>query len=104
MNVGEINPGTNGTLPHYVAVALPLTLITAWIIIAFQSTYIFETETTFLKRLGWPVYLVHMMLKNRNKKVEEEKKLDEFTTRNSSHISLKVLDEHGGSVSMNSVQ
>jgi len=102
MNVGEINPGTNGTLPNYVAVALPLTLITAWIIIAFQSTYIFESETTFLKRLGWPVYLVHMMLKNRREKLEQEKKLENFS-RNSSQFMVNVVDEKGGSVSVNSV-
>ncbi|KAF9045252.1 hypothetical protein BJ165DRAFT_1346493 [Panaeolus papilionaceus] len=58
MNVQEINPGTLGTLPHYLEVALPLTLLTAWVIIAFQNTYLFEEETHFLLRLGWPVYLV----------------------------------------------
>lgn len=28
MNIGEINPGTNGTLGHYFAAAIPLTVVT----------------------------------------------------------------------------
>ncbi|KAJ7025538.1 hypothetical protein C8F04DRAFT_1126223 [Mycena alexandri] len=36
MNVKEITPGTRGTLPHYLAFALPMTAVTIWIIMAFQ--------------------------------------------------------------------
>ncbi|PPQ66789.1 hypothetical protein CVT24_008698 [Panaeolus cyanescens] len=72
MNVEEINPGTFGTLPHYLAVALPLTLLTAWIIIAFQSTYLFEAETHFLLRLGWPVYLIMKYFGLHKRKPQEE--------------------------------
>ena len=68
MNISEINPGTLGNLSIYVAIALPLTLITAWIIIAFQSRYIFPEGTPFFKRLGWPIKL----LSNLMKKDEEE--------------------------------
>jgi len=63
MNVVEINPGSVETLPHYFAIALPLTIVTAWIIIAFQSQYIFKEKTTFFKRLGWPAYLLIQMTK-----------------------------------------
>ena len=49
MNVNEITPGTNGTIFHYFALALPLTILTAWIIIAFQSKYIFPARTGFWK-------------------------------------------------------
>ncbi|KAH9474783.1 hypothetical protein JR316_0013248 [Psilocybe cubensis] len=65
MNVSEINPGSLGTLPRYIEIALPLTLVTAWIIIAFQSTYIFPENTGFMKRLGWPVYLIKRMMERR---------------------------------------
>ncbi|KAJ7471291.1 hypothetical protein B0H11DRAFT_2283318 [Mycena galericulata] len=36
MNVKEINPGTNGTIPYYLALALPLTAVTIWIIMTFR--------------------------------------------------------------------
>lgn len=58
MNVGEITPSTNGTLREYFALAIPLTLVTAWIIVAFQSKYVFPKGTSIWKRLAWPVYLV----------------------------------------------
>jgi hypothetical protein len=62
MNVAEINPGSKGTLPHYFAVAFPLTIVTVWVIIAFQSKHIFKERTTFFRRLGWPVYLIIDMI------------------------------------------
>lgn len=63
MNISEINPGTLGNLSIYVAIALPLTLVTAWIIIAFQSRYIFPDGTPFIRRLSWPVKLLSNMMK-----------------------------------------
>jgi Mg2+ and Co2+ transporter CorA len=58
MNVNEITPLTNGSLWQYLALAIPLTLLTAWLIVAFQSKYVFPKGTSFMKRLAWPVYLV----------------------------------------------
>lgn len=60
MNISEINPGTLGNLSVYVAIALPLTLITGWIIIALQS---FPHGTSFITRLCWPVKLLSNMMK-----------------------------------------
>ena len=40
MNVGKIDPGTLSTLAQYIAITLPLTIMMAWIIIAFQSKYL----------------------------------------------------------------
>ncbi|KAF8809596.1 hypothetical protein BYT27DRAFT_7135830 [Phlegmacium glaucopus] len=65
MNVDVINPGTKGTLGHYVAFALPLTIVTTWVIIAFQSKHIFPTGTSFVKRLGWPIFFISMLSKRR---------------------------------------
>jgi hypothetical protein len=53
MNTKEINPGTNGTLPIYVAFAAPLTILTIWVITAFQSCY-FLGNISFWARLAWP--------------------------------------------------
>ena len=67
MNVSEITPSTNGTLWEYFAVAIPLTLVTAWVIVAVQSKYTFPKGTSFMKRLAWPYYLViHPMFSKKN--------------------------------------
>ena len=58
MNVSEITPSTNGSLWQYFAVALPLTLVTAYIIVAFRSKYTFLKGSSLMKRLAWPYYLV----------------------------------------------
>jgi len=57
MNVEELVPDTKGTVPHYIEAALPFLLLTVWIIIAFQSRYIFPAHVTFWKRLLWPFLL-----------------------------------------------
>jgi hypothetical protein len=56
MNVQEIVPDTNGTLLHYFLTALAFTLLSVWIITAFQSRYKFRPGVTFWQRLGWPVF------------------------------------------------
>jgi len=70
MNVIEINPDSHETLPHYFAFAFPLTIVTAWVIIAFQSKHIFKDKTNFFSRLGWPVYLLIAMITKRSQRDE----------------------------------
>jgi hypothetical protein len=72
MNVGEISPSTNGSLWQYLALAIPLTLLTAWLIVAFQSKYVFPKGTSFMKRLAWPVYLVLIPMFSKPKEPPEE--------------------------------
>jgi len=57
MNVREINPGTNGTLPDYAATIIPLTAATIWIVVAIQVKYQSENpdEVTVWSRLTWPL-------------------------------------------------
>ena len=68
MNVVEINP-QNGTalttLSQYVSFAIPLTIASAWIIIAIQSKYIFPKGTSIYKRLGWPILIVDIISRKR---------------------------------------
>lgn len=56
MNVKEIVPNTNATLLHYFETALAFTLLSVWIITAFQSRYRFRSGVTFWQRLGWPLF------------------------------------------------
>ncbi|KAH0579219.1 hypothetical protein H2248_003369 [Termitomyces sp. 'cryptogamus'] len=66
MNVGEINPGTYGTIPHYLAIAVPLTIITCWAIGTVQferdPSQRAETEPSLmwrvLGRIGWPIMML----------------------------------------------
>ena len=96
MNVGEINPGTKGTLPHYFAVTLPLTILTTWIVIAFQSKYIFKDKTTFFKRLGWPVYLLIDMIQEKSQKSDDTKikVISEEHSFSSAEIKREYMLEH----------
>ncbi|KAJ6617559.1 hypothetical protein B0H10DRAFT_2434374 [Mycena sp. CBHHK59/15] len=61
MNVKEITPGTNGTLPHYIAFALPMTAVTIWIIMAFQyrkkdpNGLIADEEKSIWTKFSWPL-------------------------------------------------
>jgi len=68
MNVVEINPqgGTARTnLSQYIALTLPITFLTAWVIIAFQSKHIFPKGTSFYKRLGWPIFIINAISRKR---------------------------------------
>jgi hypothetical protein len=71
MHIREINPGTNGTVAHYVATAVSFTLATVWIIIAFQSRHLFAEETSFWKRLAWPYMLFRQLNRNLKKQVQD---------------------------------
>ncbi|KAJ7135427.1 hypothetical protein C8R43DRAFT_1020979 [Mycena crocata] len=65
MNIKEISPETHGSLPHYFETALPLTFLTVWVVMAFQSKYLLGDDTTVWQRLIWPVSLMRRALKKR---------------------------------------
>jgi hypothetical protein len=59
MNIKEFDDEASGTLGHYIAAAIPLTIFTIWIALAFQSRYFFQHNrpTSVWVRLAWPVLL-----------------------------------------------
>ena len=68
MNVIEINPqgGTAITnLSQYVALTLPLTVVTALVIIVFQGKYIFSDGIGLFKRFGWPAFITDVVSRKR---------------------------------------
>lgn len=73
MNVKEINPGTFGTIPHYLATAVLLTLLTVWAVVAFQGKWSDRDDevATIWQRLRWPVKLVQRRLEKRKSAVSE---------------------------------
>ncbi|KAG2097244.1 uncharacterized protein F5147DRAFT_370624 [Suillus discolor] len=56
MNVREIISGATETLANYVTVSVTFTVLTAWLVVAFQSHSPFhEPGAGFWRRLAWPV-------------------------------------------------
>ena len=57
MNTKEIVPGSNGTIPLFVALTALLMIVTFWMLVAFRSRYHYGQP--FVQRLAWPVLLLH---------------------------------------------
>lgn len=59
MNVKEVaGNSVTGTLAHYVETAIPLTIVTIWIIVALQATWLNDQPRSMWIRLAWPALLV----------------------------------------------
>ncbi|TFK29543.1 hypothetical protein FA15DRAFT_664090 [Coprinopsis marcescibilis] len=89
MNVTEINPGSGTSIPIYIAVAVPLTLFTAWVIVAFQSKYIFPGEVPFWRRLTWPFFLLYSLWFQKPQRRGDHDSFDE------EHDDIKIDIEEG---------
>lgn len=59
MNVREIISGATETLAHYAMVSVSFTVLTAWLVVAFQVHSPFhDPGSGFWRRLAWPVTYV----------------------------------------------
>ena len=59
MNIREIIPGSGGSLLQYLRIAVPLTAITVWMMVAFQSKHFLGyKKLTILQQILWPVVFV----------------------------------------------
>ncbi|KIK40559.1 hypothetical protein CY34DRAFT_24766 [Suillus luteus UH-Slu-Lm8-n1] len=57
MNVREITQDATETLSHYAAVSIAFTVLTAWLVVAFQAhSPVHEVGCGFWRRLSWPVF------------------------------------------------
>lgn len=79
MNVREIAPDTNGTLPHYVAAMVPLTALTVWLAIAVTGR-VERPGVSMIWHLLWPIVWVWQQLRRfyedaRDKYFQEREKL-----------------------------
>jgi Mg2+ and Co2+ transporter CorA len=66
MNIQSLQDGSRGTVPHYLAVALPLTAVSIWIIMALHTTssrFDDEPPPTFLNRLRWPFQALQELIR-----------------------------------------
>ena len=62
MNVIELNQGTYGTLAHYVEATLPLTLVTVWVVVAFQNSFTVREAGSTWTKLLWPILILRSLL------------------------------------------
>lgn len=59
MNVREINTGGTETFANYAGVSVAFTVLTAWLVVSFQSQSPFhEPGAGFGRRLAWPYLYV----------------------------------------------
>ncbi|KAJ7439283.1 hypothetical protein B0H11DRAFT_2356366 [Mycena galericulata] len=102
MNVQEINPGTYGTIPHYVALTLPLTAVTVWIIMAFQYRKDpnqpvhdddHETHKPTWSRFSWPLVTLRNLRFRRKGK---------GTSRNSKAATYSLNSRQAAAFELNS--
>ncbi|KAG6879295.1 hypothetical protein C0992_003780 [Termitomyces sp. T32_za158] len=79
MNVREINGNAFGTISHYLAIAIPLTIITCWAIGTIQfepdQDLVVENEPSViwrtLGRIGWPIVMLReMFTESRQKRLQ----------------------------------
>jgi hypothetical protein len=62
--VQELSSDTFGTLAHYLETAVALTLVTIWIMIAFQSRfYLADPDASMWRRLLWPIVVFASLFK-----------------------------------------
>lgn len=72
MNVKTFAPDTEGTLLRYIETTIAFTFLTIWIVIAFQSKYIFNAQgRSIWVRLAWPI----LLLWKRTKRGESDEEL-----------------------------
>ncbi|KZP22947.1 hypothetical protein FIBSPDRAFT_469777 [Athelia psychrophila] len=81
MNIRILSDGTHGTLAHYFAVAIPLTALTIWLIVAFQSKKYFAEgkEATVFRNLLWPYKYAKRFWKARVLPPKNRKKNDDLS-------------------------
>jgi len=76
MNVKEINPDSYGTLSKYFATTIPLTIVTTWVIMAFQLRWREEHKRDKIRmweRLMWPYDYTRSLFPQRKKVAGDEK-------------------------------
>jgi len=71
MNTKEINPGSSGTIPLFVALTALLMIVTVWILVAFRRPSL--RGRPFVQRLAWPVFWLYQWYKQDDKDKDKDK-------------------------------
>jgi len=62
MNCFELNPGGHFPLIRFFEVTVPLTLITIWIVVAFQNRLILRDDGNMWKKFLWPILALNSLI------------------------------------------
>ena len=65
MNVIELNQGTYGTLAHYGEATAVLTLVTVWMVVAFQNSFTVRDSGGTWTKLLWPILVLRPLFYKR---------------------------------------
>ena len=75
MNVKALNPHSNPELPSFFESAIPFTIFTAWLIMVFQSKYMFK-KPSLQKQITWPFWLVMYLVKRAKDRKGDTEEVD----------------------------
>ena len=67
MNVKELASGGYGSLAHYVEATAALTLVTVWVVLAFQNSFTVRGGGSTWAKLLWPVLIFRPLFYSRKK-------------------------------------
>ncbi|KAH8829102.1 hypothetical protein DL96DRAFT_1596644 [Flagelloscypha sp. PMI_526] len=79
MNVKEIDDGTSGKLWQYVATAIPMTIVTIYAVIAFQSEHYNLRGYSVWSRMVWPYLMISNFMKNKEEEQGDSPEPDRNT-------------------------
>lgn len=59
----ELNPGGYTTLARFFEASVPLTLVTIWVIVAFQNRLVLRDDRAGVwRKFLWPIVLINSMI------------------------------------------
>ena len=69
MNITVLEAGTYGTVPLYLAVTIPLTLFTVWVMVALhRHGSLNQDSESLLQTLKWPMQTLRQYLHDNRKR------------------------------------
>jgi hypothetical protein len=78
MNIRLFEDGTHGTMAQYLAVTVPLTAITIWIMVGLRWQDSQDNEKPLVYQLGWPIRYSQQLTKRMTKRfIKRNKKMNE---------------------------
>jgi len=62
MNCFELNPGGHFPLARFFETATPLTLVTIWVLVAYQNRFVLQDDRSTWKKFLWPIVALYSLI------------------------------------------